>query len=144
MCGKNYGSKWKTYDHLNKSHGRIFRACKSCLEVFDTELDLQAHCSAAHVGSSQGRNGVQSSLASGCEDVQTVVKQEDDYDSDMDEKNGSSSEYSNDAECEVDVRVKTAASDSDEIRQMCDLLPFAVEVCFIVLFNFFGIDGAVL
>jgi hypothetical protein len=48
VCGKNYGSKWKTYDHLNKSHGRIFKACKACLEVFDTELQLQAHYDTMH------------------------------------------------------------------------------------------------
>ncbi|KAF5294314.1 hypothetical protein FQR65_LT10767 [Abscondita terminalis] len=50
VCGKNYGSKWKTYDHLNKSHGRIFKACKSCLEVFDTEPELQKHFEIAHSG----------------------------------------------------------------------------------------------
>lgn len=50
VCGKNYGSKWKTYDHLNKSHGRIFRACKACLEVFDDEAGLAAHCAATNHG----------------------------------------------------------------------------------------------
>ncbi|KAK5638050.1 hypothetical protein RI129_012345 [Pyrocoelia pectoralis] len=49
VCGKNYGSKWKTYDHLNKSHGRIFKACKSCLEVFDNEQQLQQHFESIHV-----------------------------------------------------------------------------------------------
>ncbi|KAB0790868.1 hypothetical protein PPYR_14955 [Photinus pyralis] len=49
VCGKNYGSKWKTYDHLNKSHGRIFKACKSCLEVFDDEQQLQKHFETIHV-----------------------------------------------------------------------------------------------
>lgn len=48
VCGKNYGSKWKTYDHLNKSHGRIFRACKVCLDVFDSERDLQLHTESQH------------------------------------------------------------------------------------------------
>lgn len=49
VCGKNYGSKWKTYDHLNKSHGRIFKACKACLEVFETELELQQHFEKIHL-----------------------------------------------------------------------------------------------
>ncbi|XP_060534440.1 zinc finger protein 423-like [Cylas formicarius] len=49
VCGKNYGSKWKTYDHLNKSHGRIFRACKVCLEIFDTDAQLEAHGKVSHV-----------------------------------------------------------------------------------------------
>lgn len=49
VCGKNYGSKWKTYDHLNKSHGRIFKACKACLEVFESELDLQKHFEKEHL-----------------------------------------------------------------------------------------------
>lgn len=49
VCGKNYGSKWKTYDHLNKSHGRIFKACKACLEVFETEQDLQKHFEVDHL-----------------------------------------------------------------------------------------------
>ncbi|KAF5303329.1 hypothetical protein FQA39_LY10068 [Lamprigera yunnana] len=51
VCGKNYGSKWKTYDHLNKSHGRIFKACKSCLEVFNTDEDLQKHFETMHINS---------------------------------------------------------------------------------------------
>lgn len=49
ICGKNYGSKWKTYDHLNKSHGRIFKACKTCLEVFDTEEQLNFHYESVHM-----------------------------------------------------------------------------------------------
>ncbi|KAL3270734.1 hypothetical protein HHI36_021259 [Cryptolaemus montrouzieri] len=48
VCGKNYGSKWKTYDHLNKSHGRIFKACKTCLEIFDTEEELNLHSEEMH------------------------------------------------------------------------------------------------
>ncbi|EFA05208.1 zinc finger protein 729 isoform X1 [Tribolium castaneum] len=55
VCGKNYGSKWKTYDHLNKSHGRIFKACKACLEVFDNENQLQAHYDSVHGG---GKNNI--------------------------------------------------------------------------------------
>lgn len=49
VCGKNYGSKWKTYDHLNKSHGRIFKACKACLEVFESEQELQQHFERDHL-----------------------------------------------------------------------------------------------
>lgn len=53
VCGKNYGSKWKTYDHLNKSHGRIFKACKACLEVFDNENQLQTHYETVHANVSK-------------------------------------------------------------------------------------------
>lgn len=56
VCGKNYGSKWKTFDHLNKSHGRIFRACKACLEVFESEEEMQRHYDATHSNSSQNKN----------------------------------------------------------------------------------------
>lgn len=49
VCGKNYGSKWKTYDHLNKSHGRIFKTCKACLEVFETETELTKHFEKEHL-----------------------------------------------------------------------------------------------
>ncbi|CAG9770034.1 unnamed protein product [Ceutorhynchus assimilis] len=48
ICGKNYGSKWKTYDHVNKSHGRFFKACKICLEIFDSENQLEMHVNSSH------------------------------------------------------------------------------------------------
>lgn len=48
VCGKNYGSKWKTFDHLNKSHGRIFKACKACLEVFESEEEMLKHYNTTH------------------------------------------------------------------------------------------------
>lgn len=53
VCGKNYGSKWKTYDHLNKSHGRIFKVCKTCLEIFNTEEELNIHCEEIHCSKNQ-------------------------------------------------------------------------------------------
>lgn len=62
VCGKNYGSKWKTYDHLNKSHGRIFKACKACLEVFETEQDLQKHFETDHLNS---KNSVEKKMPTG-------------------------------------------------------------------------------
>ncbi|CAH0549444.1 unnamed protein product [Brassicogethes aeneus] len=48
VCGKNYGSKWKTFDHLNKSHGKIFKACRICLEVFNNEEELILHGETVH------------------------------------------------------------------------------------------------
>lgn len=57
VCGKNYGSKWKTYDHLNKSHGRIFKACKACLDVFETERELQAHFEKEHLNNASTAGG---------------------------------------------------------------------------------------
>ncbi|KRT83998.1 zinc-finger associated domain containing protein [Oryctes borbonicus] len=60
VCGKNYGSKWKTFDHLNKSHGRIFKPCKVCLEVFDSEEQLQKHYDTMHITFSQSKSSIQS------------------------------------------------------------------------------------
>ncbi|KAL1502087.1 hypothetical protein ABEB36_007285 [Hypothenemus hampei] len=48
ICGKSYGSRWKTFDHLNKSHGRFFKACNVCLEVFETQDELENHFSKLH------------------------------------------------------------------------------------------------
>ncbi|GJQ75286.1 hypothetical protein Trydic_g23475 [Trypoxylus dichotomus] len=59
VCGKNYGSKWKTFDHLNKSHGRIFKPCKACLEVFDSEEQLQKHYDTMHITFSQSKGSIQ-------------------------------------------------------------------------------------
>lgn len=56
VCGKNYGSKWKTYDHINKSHSKTFKACKVCLEVFNNDAQLQAHCDVTSHGPSSGLN----------------------------------------------------------------------------------------
>lgn len=105
VCGKNYGSKWKTYDHLNKSHGRIFKACKACLDVFDTEEDLQIHFDSAHmnVGQNKSSTTAQSSQNTSSPGIITNVNtmKKDVYESDAcdgnDDKN-SSSEFSNDAE----------------------------------------------
>lgn len=60
-----------------------------------------------------------------CDDLQGAVKQEDEYESDLDDKNNSSSEYSNDGDADSQAK---AASDSDEIRPICDSFPFAAEV----------------
>lgn len=56
VCGKKYGSKWKTYDHINKSHGKVFKACRTCLEVFNSDAHLQAHCDVTSHGPSSGFN----------------------------------------------------------------------------------------
>ncbi|KAI4455307.1 zinc finger protein [Holotrichia oblita] len=59
VCGKNYGSKWKTFDHLNKSHGRIFKPCKVCLEVFDSDEQLQKHYDTMHTKFAQSKAAIQ-------------------------------------------------------------------------------------
>lgn len=97
VCGKNYGSKWKTYDHLNKSHGRIFRACKACLEVFESEEQLEQHYSTAHANGSQNKT-INAAVNVG------VAPNETKYESDYEQANddnfdkNSCSELSNDAE----------------------------------------------
>ena len=86
VCGKNYGSKWKTFDHLNKSHGRIFRACKACLEVFDSESQLQEHYELSHMKFSSGQNKVHNPFSGHAPNASTMdVKQE--FESDFEDKN---------------------------------------------------------
>lgn len=99
VCGKNYGSKWKTYDHLNKSHGRIFKACKACLEVFESEEQLERHYSAAHANGSQNKivNNQNSSVASNETKYESDCELEQANDDNNFDKN-SCSELSNDAE----------------------------------------------
>lgn len=96
VCGKNYGSKWKTYDHLNKSHGRIFRACKVCLEVFVNEEEMQKHYAAMHSNVPQSKAlGPNTSMPMGLGDKKEC------YDSDYEQMNEESfvlSESSNEAE----------------------------------------------
>ncbi|KAK4878278.1 hypothetical protein RN001_010784 [Aquatica leii] len=99
VCGKNYGSKWKTYDHLNKSHGRIFKACKSCLEVFDTEEELQQHFESQHVNSTQ---------------VKVVAAKAVPSSEENGDKN-SSSEASNDS------FVKTNGSDEEDVTKNAEI-----------------------
>ncbi|KAJ3652446.1 hypothetical protein Zmor_018408 [Zophobas morio] len=90
VCGKNYGSKWKTYDHLNKSHGRIFKACKACLQVFDNEVQLQAHYNTAHTNAtvikSEIKNNTQ--LQPPPMQVQNNCKSESERDSNSDQSYG--------------------------------------------------------
>lgn len=91
VCGKNYGSKWKTYDHLNKSHGRIFRACKTCLEVFNNDAQLQAHSDvtghggqvSAPVNAVTLRNSIMAHITSAIKDVV-----ENDANDDVSDSNG--------------------------------------------------------
>lgn len=101
VCGKNYGSKWKTYDHLNKSHGRIFRACKTCLEVFDNETQLQTHYLTVHsnqTSSNNNKNITQQSTS------MTNNANANVYDSDSDEQdNDEQYDYDNDDEKQSDI-----------------------------------------
>ncbi|XP_044763106.1 zinc finger protein 845-like [Coccinella septempunctata] len=74
VCGKNYGSKWKTYDHLNKSHGRIFKVCKACLEIFNTEEELNLHCEELHSSKNQNVTIVKNNYPK--EDVEEIEESE--------------------------------------------------------------------
>lgn len=100
VCGKNYGSKWKTYDHLNKSHGRIFKACKTCLEVFESEDELQKHYTMAHTNLAGQKNNV----GQNSQNATPVAFKKENYDSDYEQMNDENfeenvlSETSNDAE----------------------------------------------
>lgn len=88
VCGKNYGSKWKTYDHLNKSHGRIFKACKLCLEIFDTDDELQKHYDCKHLGTPS--KNIDSNY-----NTSTIIKKET-YESDYEDEKNFLSDLSND------------------------------------------------
>nr|CAH7729703.1 unnamed protein product [Callosobruchus chinensis] len=102
VCGKNYGSKWKTYDHLNKSHGRIFRACKTCLEVFDNDAQLQAHCDVTSHSQGGNVNGAMNFLKSSMLSLMGVtVKEEQNEDgSDIEEIDESNNESNAESENE--------------------------------------------
>ncbi|XP_050313796.1 PR domain zinc finger protein 15-like isoform X2 [Anthonomus grandis grandis] len=48
VCGKNYCSKWTTFDHINRTHGEVFKACKICLDLFESEPELHNHLQLTH------------------------------------------------------------------------------------------------
>lgn len=113
VCGKNYGSKWKTYDHLNKSHGRIFKACKTCLEVFDNDAQLQAHCDVTSHGCQGGsgissttvRSNIMAHITTAINEVATqneINVNNDEDESDSGEENDDNTDQSND-EYENDI-----------------------------------------
>lgn len=118
VCGKNYGSKWKTYDHLNKSHGRIFKACKACLEVFESEEQLERHYSVAHANGSQNKivNNQNSSV------VSNEIKYESDFEQGNDDNfdKNSCSELSNDVESFVPYQNKNEPTEV-KINDFTDL-----------------------
>ncbi|XP_017774537.1 PREDICTED: zinc finger protein 26-like [Nicrophorus vespilloides] len=105
VCGKNYGSKWKTFDHLNKSHGRIFKACKACLEVFDTDRDLEVHYESAHGASGKDKSTSAVATTAGAmkKDVMaptTAIKKE------VDDSADDKSSYSEESPYEPEEAVK--------------------------------------
>ncbi|CAH1118422.1 unnamed protein product [Phaedon cochleariae] len=102
VCGKNYGSKWKTFDHLNKSHGRIFKACKTCLGVFETDAQLQAHCDlTSHGGpgvttpANASKTSITSQMSSATSDM---AAKNDESDSEEDEQTDSECDMEQDLE----------------------------------------------
>lgn len=48
VCGKQYASKWKAFDHTKKCHGKVFLTCKQCLAVFTDENDIRDHYEHVH------------------------------------------------------------------------------------------------
>ncbi|KMQ97192.1 zinc finger protein xfin [Lasius niger] len=48
VCGKQYASKWKAFDHTKKCHGKVFLTCKQCLAVFTNENDIRDHYEHVH------------------------------------------------------------------------------------------------
>ncbi|XP_018334984.1 uncharacterized protein LOC112906799 [Agrilus planipennis] len=132
VCGKNYGSKWKTYDHLNKSHGRTFKACKMCLEVFDTEDDLRSHYDSMHANislnnlnaSNNSNSKVTASVSVNVENNpgKNNIKKEE-FSSDLEGNNedqeakNSSSEISND----TDMYQQLKTSDCEDFSALADL-----------------------
>lgn len=48
VCGKQYASKWKAFDHTKKCHGKVFLTCKQCLAVFTDENDIRNHYEHVH------------------------------------------------------------------------------------------------
>ncbi|XP_024941886.1 zinc finger protein Xfin isoform X2 [Cephus cinctus] len=48
VCGKQYASKWKAFDHTKKCHGKVFRTCKQCLAVFTSDEDIKHHYEHVH------------------------------------------------------------------------------------------------
>ncbi|KAK2588665.1 hypothetical protein KPH14_001566 [Odynerus spinipes] len=48
VCGKQYASKWKAFDHTKKCHGKVFRTCKQCLAVFTNDADIRDHYEHIH------------------------------------------------------------------------------------------------
>lgn len=98
VCGKNYGSKWKTYDHINKSHGRIFRACKTCLEIFDNDAQLQAHCDVTAHGGQIGNNANAAALRNSImAHIKSALIVNHEEDSITDEDGNSESEFDNES-----------------------------------------------
>ncbi|KOC70194.1 Zinc finger protein Xfin [Habropoda laboriosa] len=48
VCGKQYASKWKAFDHTKKCHGKVFRTCKQCLAVFTEDSAIRDHYETVH------------------------------------------------------------------------------------------------
>ncbi|XP_071869634.1 uncharacterized protein isoform X2 [Bombus fervidus] len=48
VCGKQYASKWKAFDHTKKCHGKVFRTCKQCLAVFTEDSAIRDHYETIH------------------------------------------------------------------------------------------------
>ncbi|KAK9892480.1 hypothetical protein WA026_020470 [Henosepilachna vigintioctopunctata] len=95
VCGKNYGSKWKTYDHVNKSHGLFFKVCKTCLEIFDTEEQLYAHCEELHSMKNQNANIKNSQFNTITKHEFEETNDSDELDDHEDNENGTENIFSN-------------------------------------------------
>lgn len=98
VCGKNYGSKWKTFDHLNKSHGKIFKACRICLEVFNGDDELQTHTETAHLNNSFKLNKKTEKAHEADEREEKKDNDHTEYDNETDDEE-EGEEYDSNEEC---------------------------------------------
>ncbi|KAF7286645.1 hypothetical protein GWI33_004678 [Rhynchophorus ferrugineus] len=111
VCGKNYGSKWKAYDHINKSHGTTFKACKVCLELYECDTQLEIHMNLVHVNQTAvtnctGKSTIQLNNANEINDLhfgnnQKTIETDSDENSDENENNSNNSSDSEDGDNEI-------------------------------------------
>ncbi|KAK0181388.1 hypothetical protein PV327_003679 [Microctonus hyperodae] len=84
VCGKQYASKWKAFDHTKKCHGKVFRTCKRCLAVFTTDADIRYHYEHVHNVPKDQLAGFEhhfdvSSKGDDHDNSRTAIKDEPDY-----------------------------------------------------------------
>ena len=82
VCGKQYASKWKAFDHTKKCHGKVFRTCKQCLAVFTTDKDIRHHYEHVHNISKGQLAGFEKRLDDFDHPDVAVKEEPEDYDDD--------------------------------------------------------------
>ncbi|KAF7988308.1 hypothetical protein HCN44_000881 [Aphidius gifuensis] len=85
VCGKQYASKWKAFDHTKKCHGKVFRTCKQCLAVFTSDDDIRYHYEYIHNVTKEQLANIESSYDNSSKiDDQSIDIDYLDYDDDDD------------------------------------------------------------